>query len=145
MEPVRLPQAQLRLGHAGHLTGRRALHAAEEDVVRLLPVPVLRQRETGAGHVAVATLSPQPDQGVSLAQEPVELRERVEAPRLLRVADHVVLQERHGDVPRVVGLTEELDEFTRNLRLRLRQRDALQQRLHHVGTNSRLPLVVLLG
>ena len=145
VEPVGLPEAELGFGHAAHLPGGRALHPTEEDVVRLLPVPVLRERQAGAGHVAVASLPPQTHQSVLLAEKPVQLGEGVEASRFLWVTHDVVLEESHGDVPRVVRLSEKLDELARNFGLRLRQRDTFQKRLDHVGANRGLPLVVLLG
>ena len=104
LEPIRLPKTQLRLGHARDLPRARALHAAEKHILRLLPVPVLREREADARHLAVAPLPPQPHKHVLLAEQPVQLGERVEAPRLLRVPHDVVLQKRDGDVPRVVRL-----------------------------------------
>ena len=144
VQPVGLPQAQLRLGDAAHLAGGGALHAAEEDILRLLPVSVLRQRQPRARHLAIAPLAPQTHEHVLFAEETVQLRQRVETPRLLGIAHHVVLEQRDCDVPRVVRLAQKLDELARNLRLRLTERDAFQQRLHHVGAHSRLPLMILL-
>mmetsp|Transcript_5293 Transcript_5293/g.19056 ORF Transcript_5293/g.19056 Transcript_5293/m.19056 type:complete len:807 (+) Transcript_5293:4168-6588(+) len=145
VQPVRLPQAQLRLRHPGDLPRARALHPAEKDVLRLLPVPVLRQREPRAGDVRRAPLPPQTDKDVLFAEEAIQLRERVEAPRLLRVPNDVVLEKRDCDVPRVVRLSEVLDELARYLRLRLRQRYALEEGLDDVRPHRGLSLVVLLG
>ena len=51
VQPLRLPQAHLRLGHPRGLARGGELNALEKGVLRLLPVSVLDERQTHARDV----------------------------------------------------------------------------------------------
>mmetsp|Transcript_42561 Transcript_42561/g.101034 ORF Transcript_42561/g.101034 Transcript_42561/m.101034 type:complete len:267 (+) Transcript_42561:2964-3764(+) len=113
-------------------------HGLVEDLLALLVATKLNtaQPSTGLGHHC--PLLPQPVQEVVLVELLVELRKGVEAAGLLLEQHDMRFQQGDRDVPCVVGLSEELDELRRDLRLRLTEGDALEQRLDNVRPRGTL-------
>jgi hypothetical protein len=61
----------------------------------------------------------------------IQVHQSIQASCLIRKNDHVTLQQRNRNVPRIVSLAKVLDELGGKFGLRLTQADALKNCLEH--------------
>mmetsp|Transcript_23524 Transcript_23524/g.76534 ORF Transcript_23524/g.76534 Transcript_23524/m.76534 type:complete len:201 (-) Transcript_23524:1916-2518(-) len=106
---------------------------------------MLHKRDARSRPFGRAALPPQSKQDITFREQRVQLSEGIEAARLAREEHHMVLEQRDGDVPRIVRLAQPFEQVARNLGLRLAERYALQKRLDNVWPCGCLSLMVLLA
>mmetsp|Transcript_6400 Transcript_6400/g.25871 ORF Transcript_6400/g.25871 Transcript_6400/m.25871 type:complete len:222 (-) Transcript_6400:8422-9087(-) len=146
LHPAVLPKADLGLLHGLLEVAVVYLRqAVAEDVLCASVHAVLHECQPRRRLLGIAALAPEACDHVVLAQEAIQIRERVEAARVLREEVDVALQHRDGHVPSVVRSAYEADQLARHLGLGERERDAFQKRLHHVRPLLRLPEMAFLG
>ena len=140
-----VPKDHFALCKATDITADATSDHLKEQALRLWDEAVLLERHGGGRLGRRGTALPQATSHVFLAEDRVKVANGVEATHVLWEQAHVRLEHRDGRVPRVEVPSHVLDHLCRNLGLRLRHADAIQQRLADGWTQQRLTDVVLLG